>query len=435
VQDFKVFLRIEGEAVMSRGTVQVATTTRQMTNLTAMTTRTAMVACLAAVTGTAAIAAEAVDLVRWQPSAETARSAAVMVPSAPLLTVGQILPLGPSLEPTAPDDQVREVFSRLESALKQGGSDWAHVARLNVYVAHHDVYRMVVSQLKSRFPAQKWPAVSVVLTSLPQPAVMVAVDAVAVSTRTPTAVELKTGSTGTSPASWSLAPAGSIVFVSGQAETADGTLAAATAATMTSLFKTLKFVDLSPAQVTHVKAFLTPMTSAAVAREQIRKAFEPGPCPPISFVEWVSTLPIEIELVATGPAVADRPVIEFLTPPDMTASPVFCRVTRVQSPQLIFTSGLLGSSAEPDSADEVRGMYGQLQSLMTTAGSDLTHLAKATYYVSNDAVSQRLNDVRPEFYDPQRPPAASKAVVAGTGTQGRTFTMDLIAVPKPSSTP
>jgi hypothetical protein len=34
------------------------------------------------------------------------------------------------------------------------------------------------------------------------------------------------------------------------------------------------------------------------------------------------------------------------------------------------------------------------------------------------------------FYDPQRPPAASKAMVRGTGREKRTITWDMIAVPK-----
>ena len=47
----------------------------------------------------------------------------------------------------------------------------------------------------------------------------------------------------------------------------------------------------------------------------------------------------------------------------------------------------------------------------------------------NDA-SNKLNELRPEFYNPQRPPTASKAKVKGVGAAGKTVTMDMVAVTK-----
>jgi enamine deaminase RidA (YjgF/YER057c/UK114 family) len=62
-------------------------------------------------------------------------------------------------------------------------------------------------------------------------------------------------------------------------------------------------------------------------------------------------------------------------------------------------------------------------------GSDLRHLAKATYYVSDEQTSRALNELRPEYFEEGRAPAASKAMVSGTGMDGRAITMDMIAVP------
>ena len=70
-----------------------------------------------------------------------------------------------------------------------------------------------------------------------------------------------------------------------------------------------------------------------------------------------------------------------------------------------------------------------LGKLLTASGSDFKHLVKATYYVSAEDASKALNESRPEYYEPQRPPAASKAVVKGVGRKGRTLTMDMIAGP------
>ena len=77
-------------------------------------------------------------------------------------------------------------------------------------------------------------------------------------------------------------------------------------------------------------------------------------------------------------------------------------------------------------------IFGAVQKLLANTGSDLKHLAKATYYVASDDASNRLNEIRPRLYDPARPPAASKAMVTGTGIKGRKITLDMIAVKKPA---
>jgi hypothetical protein len=51
--------------------------------------------------------------------------------------------------------------------------------------------------------------------------------------------------------------------------------------------------------------------------------------------------------------------------------------------------------------------------------------------VSGEAVSLGLNQQRPRYYDPARPPAASKALVIGVSAGKRTLSMDMIAVPVP----
>ena len=57
---------------------------------------------------------------------------------------------------------------------------------------------------------------------------------------------------------------------------------------------------------------------------------------------------------------------------------------------------------------------------------------KATYYITDEDASRALNELRPKYYDPARPPAASKATVAGVDPAGRNVTLDMIAVVKPA---
>ena len=83
----------------------------------------------------------------------------------------------------------------------------------------------------------------------------------------------------------------------------------------------------------------------------------------------------------------------------------------------IFIGDLSGSPNS--SADEqAKEPFDNLSDLLAKTGSDLKHLVKATYYVTDDEVSKAHNAIRPTYYDPQRPPAASKALVTGTGRPG-----------------
>ena len=111
----------------------------------------------------------------------------------------------------------------------------------------------------------------------------------------------------------------------------------------------------------------------------------------------------------------------------MKPSPTFSKVALVETDSQIFISGL--ASREPGGGDDqVRDVFSQLKEILVASGSGLEDLAKATYYVSDKDASDMLNQLRPDYYDPERPPAASKAMVHGVGRADRTISMDMIAV-------
>lgn len=358
---------------------------------------------------------------------KTGQAQAVVSEWGYLVHTGQIFPTGPRIAPTPPEDQVNDVFQQLDRVLPP-----KQLVKLNVYVHEPSVTALVTKQLVKRYSGNYQPAVSFVQTALPGGGVVVGLDAVGEVLTPPSEgmVRRETPIVKGQPSPRAHLPPYGVAYISGQAEKGDGTLADATRKTMESLFNTLKFLQCQPSDVVHIKAFLTPMKDSAVAVKEIVAAFGEDVAPPVSLVEWKSTLPIEIEMVVSTRRKADAPRIEFLTPPEMKASPVFARVTRINQPGQIFVGGLFGKTDKPSSADEVRDVFAMLKHVTESAGSDLQHLAKATYYVADDEISAKLNEVRPEFYDPDRPPAASKAIVTGTGFLGRTLTLDMIAVPK-----
>lgn len=358
---------------------------------------------------------------------KTGQALAVVSEWGHLAYLGQILPTGPGVSPTPPEEQVADVFRQLDRLVTPKG-----VLKLNVYVNEPSIAGLVTKELARRYSGSYQPAVCFVQTTLPGGGVIVALDAVAEAGAPPSEgmVRREKPMVKGRPSPLAFLPPQGTAYISGQAEKGDGTLADATKKTMESLFKTLAFLECRPADVVHIKAFLSPMKDSTSAIKEIVAAFGEEIAPPVSIVEWKSTLPIEIEMVVSSRRRPDAPRIEFLTPPEMKASPVYAKVVRVNQPGQIFVGGLYGKTDMPSSADEVRDIFATLKRVTEAAGSDLRHLAKATYYVADDAVSAQLNTVRPEFYEADRPPAASKAMVTGTGQLGRTLTLDMIAVPK-----
>ncbi|MBC7819626.1 MAG: RidA family protein [Planctomycetaceae bacterium] len=377
---------------------------------------------------------------------KTGISQAVIVDGGTLAYTAQFLPVTPNGELLGNDaeSQTLAVLDHLDAALKLLESDLSRVVKLNVAVTSAEVATAVRATLAKRFSAASQPAVSFVQSRLPHSEALVAIDAVGVARH-------RAGSgfgrfhVSHLPGQRPFAQVTSIgnaprLYISGQAEKGM-TLGEATTKTLASLKKTLDHLGLAHDYVAQAKCFLTPMSDVKEAQEAIAKAFG-NASPPCVFVEWQSSLPIEIELIVpdlrtakqiydaevAGQKLPPRDPLDFITPPGMTASPVFCRVVRVNDPRTIFVSGLYAKDAT-DGAGQVTQVFEQLQDILKASGSDLRHLAKATYYVSDNDTSAKLNELRPKFYDPQRPPAASKAQVFGVGVAGRSLTLDMIAVP------
>lgn len=370
---------------------------------------------------------------------ETGSAAAVVVGPVALGHTAQIFPVddaGKILSADSSRGQIDQVFSKLERIIASAGARHDGIVKLNFYAADVETANAVRRALAEKFPGPAKPAISFVVGKLARPGARVALDAViaceASSRGAVRRLNPETGS-GVPPTTSALAilPPGPRVYISGQAE-ASKEMADATRRTLESLKATLEFLGQTLEDVVQVKSFLGPIAEAAEAEREIVKFFGGKNTPPLVFVEWSSSLPIEIEVVARGGKAAPQApaAIEFLTPPGMSASPVFCRVTRVNAPETIYISGLFGRS--PGNGErETQEIFDSLGAILKKTGSDFRHLAKATYYVSTDDASAKLNAIRPRFYDPMRPPAASKAMVAGAGLDGRTITLDMIAVRKP----
>jgi enamine deaminase RidA (YjgF/YER057c/UK114 family) len=371
------------------------------------------------VLGTMSSRAAADDLHEIEPNEATGTSRAVVVGDVPLAHTAQLLPLDARGAVAGKDaaQQCGRLLDDLQSMLRDAGSGLDRLVKLNLYLTRAEDVPAMEKTLAHRFRGGRKPAVSFVVTRLPVADALVGLDAIAM------AGERRPASDATKVA---ILPPGSRVYVSGQAERADS-LAEATRKTLEAMRVTLKHVGVDENQVVQLKAFLKPATGAADVRAEMTKFFGSRPVPPVVFVEWDSPLPIEIELIAAGgPARAGEPV-EYITPPALRASPVFSRVARINHGPTIYASGLFGDAG--DAAAQVTSIFTDMGRLLGKCGSDLRHLVKATYYVATPDASKALDELRPRFYDARRPPAASKAKIAGTGRPGRDLTLDMIALP------
>ena len=367
--------------------------------------------------------------------AATGTSAAVVVDDVPLVHTAQILGLDSAGQLAGKGDaasQARQIFGNLEAVLKVNASDLDKVVKLNVCLASKEALLSVQRVLASTFHGTRKPAVTFVTSGLANEQALVAMDAVAVAA--PETVREKWPRV---PAIYAtpgmrtaaLLPSGPKIYISGMADT--NGLPEATRKTLEKLIATLAQMGLQKTDIVQLKAFVEPASELAVVRKEIIDFFRSA-APPLVFVEWISPRPnppIEIELIAAayGDFTKETDSVSFLTPPGTTSTKVFSRVARVNHGKLVFISGLYGMKSQ-DAGGQVREMFDSLKQVLKPAGSDFEHLVKATYYVSESDTSDKLNDIRTELYNPQRPPAASKARVKNMAVPGKTVMMDMIAV-------
>jgi enamine deaminase RidA (YjgF/YER057c/UK114 family) len=369
------------------------------------------------------------------PDAATGISLGVVCENMALAHTAQLLPMNKKGELVGRGDAVRQIEQTLENlslALRAAKSGLDHVVKINVYVAETKVVGEVEKAFAKRFKNGNRPAVSFVVGNLPQVDALVAMDAVAecdTAENAKRAKQIYVASLGGDPslAQVSVLPKGGVVYISGQAK--PGKLAEATLKTLESLQETLVFLGLKKSDVVQIKAFIQPMSEVEIAKKQIAGFFGKETIPPVIFVDWISpTLPIEIELIAAAPDNRDaKESISYITPSGFQPSNVYSKVARVNYGKLVYVSGLYGKTSE-DAGKQVLEIFELLQQIIGKAGSNFGSLAKATYYVSDAPASNKLNELRPKFYDPNRPPAASKAMVVGVGHTDRSISFDMIAV-------
>lgn len=376
------------------------------------------------------------DVDHIEPSDETGTSLATAVGEVPLVFTTQVFPYDDEGEIASRDDadvQIAQVLSNVEEVLEAAGTRPEALVRLNVYLADDTLSSAVEAQLAELLPVDARPAVTFVSGTPTRPGALVSMDAVATAPETVASgrrslyrAEPLHSPEGRAHAAV-LAP-GRKLFIAGQAEMADD-LQEATGATMQGLLATLAYAGASAEDVAHVKAFINPTEEAEQVEEEIAGFFRGEEAPPIVTLEWQSErLPTEIELVAAAPEDPEaQDSANYYAPPWMEQATTFSRLVDVHRGGLLFTSGLYGEAQEEGEA-QARTIFDTLTRLLDEAGSGYDYLVKGTYYPSTDEARGGFTDVRPDFFNPERPPAASLAEIDGAGRPESSLTVDMISV-------
>lgn len=363
----------------------------------------------------------------------TGSAAAVVVPGElPLLHTTQLLPIGKANELIGKDDaaaQSAALVLQLKDLLKSQNVGLDKVVKLNLAAKNLASIESLKLALSATF-GERGPAVSVVISDLSHPNALVAFDAVVV---TPVGSHSRVAFNKVAELPQAdhhigILPPGQRVYISGQAE--PGELLEATRKTMASLNKTLESLNLTKSAIVQVKAFVNPMSRANEVHREISTFFDKLPVPPIVTIDWMFDTPIEIEVIAGGGTERPGEPLDHITPSFMKSSAVFSRIVRINNGPSIYISGLNGTAgATPE--DQIKSIFAQMEQTLTETGSDFRHLVKATYLCTEPTTIKALGALRPNYYDPKRPPAASLSKINNTGKADTTITLDMIAVPKP----
>ncbi len=376
------------------------------------------------------------QVIHIDPGNETGTSMATVVGDVPLVYTNQVFPFdstGHLPENTDFAAQVNQVLTNIETALEAAGTNLEALVRLHVYLADDELSEMVLQSLVDFLPNRARPAITFVSGKPTRSGVLVSMDAVTVAPITSVTGRVSLfradglyGAENRSHAAV-LSP-GRKIFIAGQAEIAED-LQSAVQATMRGLMATLAYAGAIAEDIVQIKAFINPVENAELIEQEIANFFRYGDAPPIVTLEWQhESLPAEIELIASAPADPRAEAsVSYYAPNWMTQMTTFSRIVDVHRGGLLFTSGLYGESGQ-DGDEQARTIFDNLSRLLDEADSDYDHLVKGTYYPSTEEGRQGLLNVRTDFYNPDRPPAASLAEIEGSGRPGRTLNVDMISV-------
>ncbi|MCP4855545.1 MAG: hypothetical protein GY903_13725 [Fuerstiella sp.] len=360
---------------------------------------------------------------------ESAFSYAVTVERGDLAYTRQIL----AIDADPGDFGAGELIKKLETIAALRDAKLSDVVRLNIFLAdERKVLRAAAEKMVvDHWPAGKTPALTFIPGRIPGN-VPLACDAVIALNQESQNVVPITDSEAKSQlkvAAFVAPAARDIIYASGRAMKGKAYEESVPLA-IDALLKDYVFTQgATRNDVLQIRAYIGDLDHWVKAKKLIQQTLAADVAPPIVFIQWARNDSVEIEFITSAPYKAKTTeTVSFKTPKTLKKSPVFSRIALLHSDTLTFMSGMVGSTNHNPEM-QVASLFDELQLRAKAVGSDLRHLVKATYLVSDQHVDQAVNALRPNYYDPERPPAASKIFRKSIGVDGRHLLVDMITVP------
>jgi len=133
---------------------------------------------------------------------------------------------------------------------------------------------------------------------------------------------------------------------------------------------------------------------------------------------------VECEAVARASRKAQGRV-QFENPAGLAQSPNYSQLALVSAPRLIL-SGTQVSYGYQDS--DARLAFQRLAKALEAGGSSVKDIAFASFYPLSSSIAEQVRRIRFEFFDKQRPPAATMQPFEGLPAMDAGFAVDVVAI-------
>jgi enamine deaminase RidA (YjgF/YER057c/UK114 family) len=212
-----------------------------------------------------------------------------------------------------------------------------------------------------------------------------------------------------------------LVFLSAQMAASDGPtdpVEPLTAKALAGLRESLKNVGLEAADVARVTCYFSSLDSVAASRKLVEAEY------PRAALNYVQPTRSAEHALAACEAVARAhqapPGGTLRIAPEDGQSPA----AFIVAPQVVFT-GTQNSFGYQE--QDTRLAFGRLQKALEQAGASLRDAAYVRYYPLSTGITAQIRKVRPEFFDPARPPAGTLVLVEGLTSMDAGFAVDVVA--------
>ena len=302
----------------------------------------------------------------------------------------------------------QQVRDALKALLKV--SSGASIVKLRAFVAGSGDLRRVPAIVSETFTEKHLPlpAVSVIqIGALPMEGAQVVIESIAVAKK-------------------EMNPSG-LVFVSGQAASSDTPLqkvATLAQKSIADLKTALQAAGAGPADALRVTCFCSTLEDHTAVRAVVETDYRHAALNFVQLQRSPFRSVVDCEAIAKASRKAQGRV-QFENPAGLTQSPNFSQLALVSAPRLVF-SGTQVSYGYQDS--DARLAFQRLAKALEAGGSSVKDIAFASFYPLSSSIAEQVRRIRFEFFDKQRPPAATMQPFEGLPAMDAGFAVEVVAI-------